>query len=94
MFDIVGSSSSGTPVRHPGDERLRDVARDLEVSFLTVMLRSAGVGESRDAFGGGAGEDQFASFLAAEHARALVDRGGLGLAESVFQALRTRTGDA
>jgi Rod binding domain-containing protein len=94
VFDPAVPSSSRTPAERPSDQRLRDVARELEVSFLTVMLRTAGVGESRDAFGGGAGEEQFASFLAAEHARALVDRGGLGLAESVFQALRARGGDA
>ncbi len=69
---------------------LRDVARELEASFLAEMLKHAGFGESRASFGGGVGEDQFASLLRGEHARALADRGGIGLAESLFQALVAR----
>jgi Rod binding domain-containing protein len=75
----------------PADDRLRAVARDLEASFLATMLASAGLGQARDTFGGGAGEEQFSSFLTAETARALVDRGGIGLAESLFDALKART---
>jgi flagellar protein FlgJ len=40
------------------------------------------------AFGGGAGEAQFASFLTQEHARLLAERGGIGLAEGIYRALR------
>lgn len=79
---------------HPGpkvdvdhDAALRRAARDLEAAFLAEMLKSAGFGESRDAFGGGVGEDQFASFLRVEHARALAEAGGIGLAESIFRAM-------
>jgi Rod binding domain-containing protein len=68
-------------------ESLRNAAVALEASFLTEMLRSAGLGESRGTFGGGVGEDQFASMLAREHAQALAETGGIGLAESIFQAL-------
>jgi Rod binding domain-containing protein len=75
----------------PADARLRAVARDLEASFLATMLASAGLGQTREAFGGGPGEEQFSSFLTAETARALVDRGGIGLAESLFDALKART---
>ncbi|MBY6003901.1 rod-binding protein [Salipiger bermudensis] len=65
----------------------------LEASFLAEMLRAAGLGESRGAFGGGVGEDQFASLLAREHAEALASSGGIGLAESIFQALARRQHD-
>lgn len=75
------------------DAALMDVARDLEAAFLTEMLKSAGFGEARKSFGGGAGEDQFASFLRAEHAKAMVDRGGIGLAESLFNALKGAQND-
>jgi Rod binding domain-containing protein len=71
---------------------LRDVARALEANFLEEMLKHAGFGESRDVFGGGAGEDQFASLLRREHARALAEQGGIGLAESLFNALVSRGG--
>jgi Rod binding domain-containing protein len=73
---------------HDHDAKLRETARNLEAAFLTEMLKAAGLGEARDAFGGGEGEDQFASFLRTEHAKALVDRGGLGLSESIFNALK------
>lgn len=70
------------------DRPLRDVAIKLEASFLAEMLKTAGLGKTPDAFGGGAGEDQFASFLVHEQARALAERGGIGLAETIFNALK------
>ena len=63
------------------------VARELEASFLAEMLKSAGVGEARKAFGGGAGEDQFSSFLVQEYAKATVEAGGIGLAETIYKSL-------
>jgi hypothetical protein len=77
-----------------GDAALREVARALEASFLAEMLKQASFGESRESFGGGAGEDQFASMLRNEHARLLADQGGIGLAESLFQALVARREEA
>lgn len=66
---------------------LRQAAQDLEATFLAEMLKSAGMGQSRDALGGGIGEDQFGSFLLGAQARAMVRAGGIGLAESIFKAL-------
>ena len=76
------------------DAKLWDAAQELEANFLAEMLKSAGVGEPPDAFGGGAGEEQFASFLRLEQAREMVDAGGIGLAESLFEALKERTDGA
>jgi Rod binding domain-containing protein len=42
-------------------------------------------------FGGGAGEEAFSSLLTEEYARLLAERGGIGLAEQVFEALKQRT---
>lgn len=69
------------------DPNLMEVARELESSFLTEMLKAAGVGEARKTFGGGAGEDQFSSFLVREYADATVRAGGIGLAESIYRSL-------
>lgn len=81
--------------RQPGpglpDTRLRDAANELEATFLAEMLKSAGFGAARESFGGGAGEEQFTSFLVTEQARAMVDAGGIGLAESLFAALKEKT---
>ena len=81
------------PERPPQSERnaeLWDLAQQLEASFLSEMLKSAGFGAAREALGGGVGEEQFASLLRDEHARALVDRGGIGLAQNLFEALKDR----
>lgn len=72
----------------PRDALLRRTAENLESAFLSAMLKSAGFGRARESFGGGAGEEQFASFLRDEEARAMVHAGGIGLAESIFEALK------
>lgn len=71
----------------PDRQRLMDTARELEAAFLSEMLSHAGFSQSSEAFGGGAGEEQFASFLRAEQAKLIVDRGGLGLAEMIFKSM-------
>ncbi|MEZ5796995.1 MAG: rod-binding protein [Paracoccaceae bacterium] len=59
------------------------------------MLGHAGMdAEANGMFGGGAGEEQFASFLRQEQARMMVDRGGIGLAESLFRAMGGGQADA
>ncbi|MFC4668010.1 rod-binding protein [Seohaeicola nanhaiensis] len=70
---------------------MRAAAVELEASFLAEMLKSAGLGQTRDAFGGGAGEDQFGSFLIREQARLIARVGGIGLAETLFNALMEKT---
>ncbi len=73
----------------PQDARaqLREKAQQLESAFLSEMLGYAGFGKTRDSFGGGIGEDQFASFLREAQAKSMVRAGGIGLSESLFQAL-------
>lgn len=73
-----------------GPSTLRAVARDLEAAFIAEMLKHTGLGATSDAFGGGPGEAQFASFLRTEHARLMAERGGIGLAENIFRALTAR----
>lgn len=68
-------------------QAMKEAARQLEANFLAQMLKSTGVGEAPDGFGGGIGEDQFASFLRQEQAREMADAGGIGLAQSLFEAM-------
>ncbi len=63
-------------------------AKALEAAFLTEMLGHAGVGTQSNSFGGGIGEDQFASFLRDEQAKLMVEKGGIGLAEKLFHAMQ------
>ncbi|SFT96260.1 rod-binding protein [Sedimentitalea nanhaiensis] len=72
----------------PAKDPLRQAATDLEAAFLTEMLKSAGLGKSRDIMGGGAGEDQFGSLLVRAQADQIARSGGIGLAESLFNALK------
>jgi Rod binding domain-containing protein len=67
---------------------MRDAAEKLEATFLAEMLKSAGFGKTSETFGGGAGEDQFASFLVQAQAEQMVKAGGIGLAEQIFNALK------
>ena len=78
------------PIDNPKDARLWDAAVQLEATFLSEMLKSAGLGETPDGFGGGEGEEQFASFLRDTQALAMAQTGGIGLAEALFEALKVR----
>ena len=78
------------PPHLQSDARLREAAVQLEATFLSEMLKSAGFGESRSAFGGGLGEEQFQSFMRDAQARKLAESGGIGLAQALFEALKVR----
>ena len=66
---------------------LMEKAKALEAAFLAEMLSYAGMGASKGPFSGGAGEDQFSSFLRDAQAKAIVEHGGIGLAENLFKSL-------
>ena len=72
------------------DLKLFEAAQKLEAGFLAEMLKSAGLGQTSESFGGGAGEEQFGSFLRQAQAEEMVKRGGIGLAESLYEALKER----
>ena len=87
MLDI-SATLPVPPRRHASDTApLMVQAKALEASFLSEMLGYAGVGKTPEGFGGGIGEDQFGSFLREEQARQMVEKGGIGLAEQMFQAM-------
>ena len=87
---VAPSAQPIRPLPTAQEEALRSAANELEVNFLTEMLKSTGLGKTSESFGGGAGEDQFSSFLRQEQARAMVDAGGIGLSEAFFNALKER----
>ena len=74
----------------PRSAQLMQKAQELETRFLSEMLAHTGLDAQTGAFNGGIGEDQFASFLREAQAKAMVDHGGLGLAQSIFQNLVRR----
>ncbi len=80
-----------SPVKATPDQKaLKRVAKAFEASFIAEMLKSAGVGKSRESFGGGAGEEAFSSFLVTAQADKLSEAGGFGLAEKIYQSLNAK----
>ncbi|MBU9697835.1 rod-binding protein [Rhodobacteraceae bacterium HSP-20] len=79
------------PPLYPQDSTvLQRKSVELERAFLTEMLRHAGISAPEGAFGAGIGGEQFASFLREAQAGAIVDGGGIGLAERLFESLVER----
>lgn len=87
---VSSGAAPGTRPAPRDEAALRIAAEKLESTFLAEMLKSAGLGRPRESFGGGAGEEQFASFLRQAQADAMVKAGGIGLAEAIFEALKER----
>jgi flagellar protein FlgJ len=87
---VTKAPSHLSQVNQGKDSALMEAAQKLEASFLAEMLKAAGLGQTREGFGGGAGEDQFSSFLVQEQAAAMVKAGGIGLSEMLFQTLKER----
>jgi peptidoglycan hydrolase FlgJ len=72
------------------EAQLRSAAEKLEAGFLAEMLRSAGAGATPESFGGGDAAAQFSSFLLEAQAEKMVRAGGIGLAQSLFEAMQSR----
>lgn len=90
MVPLINTANEMRPTMINADTRLREAAVELEATFLAEMLKYAGAGKAPEGFGGGIGEDQFASFLRLEQAREMAKQGGIGLAETLFHALKER----
>ncbi|MGH1447129.1 MAG: rod-binding protein [Cognatishimia sp.] len=88
MTDPISQTSS---LATRPDSELRAVAEKLEAHFLAEMLKNAGLGKTSEAFGGGAGEDQFSSFLREAQAAEMAKSGGIGLAELFFKTLKDQS---
>jgi Rod binding domain-containing protein len=74
--------------RHDDKNNNVEIAKKLEIAFISEMLSFVGMKEATDGFGGGIGESQFQSFLREQHAKLIVEKGGLGLAEHFANSLR------
>ena len=94
MITIPAQSNPLNNVVSQRDDALWDAAKKLEASFLAEMLKSSGLGVTPKAFGGGSGEDQFSSFLRQAQADTMMEAGGVGLAQSLFEALKERADGA
>lgn len=71
---------------------MRQAAIKLETAFIAEMLRSVGFGSTAHGTAGAGGGDQFATFMIAAQAERLAAAGGIGLAESLFNAMTRQRG--
>jgi len=83
--------SSPKPTQTPDDAardaQLREQARAFEAVFVGQMLKHAGLTEALTGGGGKFGGEAFASMLTEQYANELVEDGGFGLAEEIYQQL-------
>ncbi len=94
MTDFLPIPPTPTPhAPHKAALTARATAEKLEASFLAEMLKSAGLGAQENSFSGGIGEDQFASFLRQALAEEMVKTGGLGLADTFYEAMMEKKND-
>jgi Rod binding domain-containing protein len=91
LMDLSAITGGQAFVGPESEKAMRSAAQELEATFLAEMLKSAGMASPRESFGGGIGEEQFSSFLLQEESRAMVKAGGIGLAESIFKAMKDAT---
>ena len=75
------------------DVEARKAAQAFEAQYLAEMLKYTGLNAKPDGFGGGAGEEAFSSLLTDQYAQLLAERGGIGIAEQVFESLKQRMRD-
>lgn len=64
---------------------LTQTALKFEAAILAELLRAAGAEQTGTLFGGGIGENQFASLLLDAQAQRIADAGGIGLAEMALR---------
>ena len=66
----------------------RRAAQEFESVFINQLLESLSAGEKTDGpFGGGASEGIYRSMMNDSVAKSIAQRGGLGLADSVYQQI-------
>lgn len=86
-MEIQGFAATAVSGGSAQNERLRAAAEKIEVQFLSTFLKLSEAGASPGLMGGGIGEEQFKSFLRDAQATEIAKSGGLGLAESLYEAL-------
>lgn len=78
--------------RPPMPDQMRQAAVKLETAFIAEMLRSVGFGSHTHGLTAASGGDEFSTFLIAAQAERLAAAGGIGLAESLFNAMTRQSG--
>ena len=97
MIDAIGKqiaavTSAEKSISPERDAQIRERAIEFEATFVSQMLKYSGLTESL-AKQAGSGGDAFTSFLIDEYANEIVDQGGFGLADKIYDQLKERDGN-
>ena len=76
-----------TPDRAARDAQLRKQAREFEAVFVSQMLKHAGLTEALSGSESKFGGEAFSNMLTEQYANELIEDGGFGLAEEIYQQL-------
>lgn len=95
MVDSIGGKLSSAPIndgnaaskQSPREKELREKAVEFEAVFVAQMLKHGGLVEAI-AGDSGFGGESFAGLLLEEYAQSIVENGGFGLADNVYEQLR------
>ncbi|NJM35733.1 MAG: chemotaxis protein chel [Rhodomicrobium sp.] len=83
---ITSASPLPAAAGEPRDARLIENAKAFEAVFVAQMLSHSGLAEAVSANGGFGGE-AYSSALIEQYAEKLVEQGGFGLAEKIYEQL-------
>jgi len=85
---MMSARPTSKPVAGGNIDEIRKTAQEFEASFLSQMLQPmfANLGAEKP-FGGGTGEDMWRSLQVDEYGKAIAQKGGIGLADSVFREM-------
>ncbi|GAB4530906.1 MAG: hypothetical protein Kow00133_19620 [Amphiplicatus sp.] len=96
MKEILAAAASPPPAPAPQapdraarDAALRESAKAFEAAFLAQMLTQSGLAKTLGANGGFGGE-AFSGLLVEQYAAEIVEQGGFGLAEKIYEQLREK----
>jgi peptidoglycan hydrolase FlgJ len=92
LSPIHAATAAQAAAPSPAEQAAHKAAESFEATFLAEMLQYTGINSMPDGFGGGAGEEAFGSFLTEQYAEMLVERGGIGIAERIFEVLKQKAG--
>lgn len=68
-------------------QQMRKAAIAYEANFLNEMISQSGLGKAGENLGSGVGGDAFASLLTEQYSLEIAKKGGVGLADKIFEAL-------
>ena len=93
-IDPLITTTQTAPERTARDELMIERAKEFEAVFVAQMLKHSGF-EKALSTDSGLGGENYASLLLNQYAARIVDNGGFGLADKIYEQLKAKeAGDA